>query len=98
MNATRWQGQRGSKCRAAVYVKEVWLSLLQVVLEQVPFLVGGVGFLLGGASFALQSKGRSSLQGMFSCSSSLMRKRSARPSHNAQACREGRVEKALDAS
>ena len=40
------------------------VTLLQVLLEQATFLVGGVGFLLGGASYVVESKGRSSLQGM----------------------------------
>jgi hypothetical protein len=37
---------------------------LQLVLERVTFLVGGVGFLLGGASYVLESQGRNFMQGV----------------------------------
>lgn len=36
----------------------------QVILEDVTFLVGGVGFLLGGASFVVDAKGSNFLQGV----------------------------------
>ena len=53
----------------------VRVAVLQVLLEQATFLVGGIGFLLGGASYVIATKGRSSLQGMDSLTKDLMPKR-----------------------
>ena len=37
---------------------------MQLILEDVTFLLGGVGFLLGGASFVVDAKGSKFLQGV----------------------------------